>query len=304
MYKSDTSNYHNDHTYLSASMLAGNGCARQTLWERTSDFVELPRRRFWPFRGSIGHALCEGADDLIAQYGWLQEIRTETTLTYPDLPAPLFDEKGEFTGDFDHDRVLEIAVRGTADAYNPLIRTLADMKSMADKKAIDTIRGAKDGTFSKNLEDSHVWQFNIYRWLLARTAVPDWVRERFAAFGLPAIRTKNFPAPTTLIMQGFSMMELPRSGITYPISARGQTTLYDIDPVPVLPLHEIEAFVRPRALYWYRHLVLKLPAPVLPADQGWMCKNCQFNGELLAGERCHPDAERAGKDPGKVSTDS
>lgn len=301
MYKADTENYHNDTSYLSSSMLAGSNCARQVLWERSEDFYDLPRKRYWPFRGTHAHSICERAEGLIDKYGWLQELRTSVVFDFPDKPAPIFesyqDEEGivrqRFTGLYDRNSILQITVRGTADAYNPLTRQLADMKSMADAKATMVIQGQKGGTFSKNLEDSHVWQFNIYRLLLARTPVPDEVKQKFKDFGLPAIRTKNFPAPTELIMQGIGMMDIPRSGGTYGVTKYGKTTLYEIDAVPVLPLTEIEKFVKERALYWYRHLVLGYPAPVLPKDKAWMCRNCAFNGELIPGERCFPEKERA-----------
>jgi hypothetical protein len=293
MFKADTGNYHNDSSYISASMLAGTNCPRQTLWERTEDFYDLPRKRYWPFRGTHAHTICEGAGDLLAKYGWVQEIRTECTLNYPDVAAPIFDENGVFTGQFSETENLKIKVRGTGDAYNPFVLPrIADMKSMADKKATMVITGTKGGTFSKNLDDTHVWQFNIYRYLFSKTPIPDELREQWRSYGLPELKGKNFPAPKELVMQGIGMMDIPRSGATYPITDRGRTTLYDIDPVPVLPLKEIEAFMKEKALFWYRHLVLRIPAPVLPESKKWMCKGCAFNGEIVPGERCFPDAER------------
>jgi hypothetical protein len=294
MYKADTGNYHNDNTYLSASMLAGQNCARQTLWERTEDFYSVPIKRYWPFRGTHAHTICEGAGDLIAKYGWLQEIRTSAEFKYPDVAAPIFDDQGKWTGDFSKDEHLIITVKGTADAYNPYTKQLVDTKSMADAKAVMTIEGKKGGTFSKNLEDAHVWQFNIYRLLLARTRISQEVRDRFASLGLPELKGKNFPAPTELIMQGIAMMTIPRSGRTYPIKEKwGGQTLHDIDPVPVLMLTEIDAYVREKAFFWYRHLVMGVPAAVVPESKKWLCASCQFNGEVIEGERCFPAAERA-----------
>lgn len=292
MYKADTGNYHNDHTYLSASMLAGSNCPRQTLWERTEDFYDLPRKRYWPFRGTHAHTICEGAGELLAKYGWLQEIRAEAEFKYPDKAAPIFED-GEWTGSFHKDEHLIIKVKGTADAYNPYTKQLADMKSMADTKATMVITGSKGGTFSKNLADDHVWQFNIYRLLLSRTKIPQQVKDQFAEFGLPPLKSKCYPAPSELIMQGIGMMDIPRSGATYPVSKYGKTTLYEIDPVPVLLLTEIDTFVRERAFFWFRHMVMGVPAPVVPKSKAWLCKNCAFNGELIPGERCFPEAERA-----------
>jgi hypothetical protein len=141
-----------------------------------------------------------------------------------------------------------------------------------------------------------VWQFNIYRLLIARTKVSDDVREKFRALGFPELKGKNYPAPTELIMQGFSMMHMVRSGSQYAWTdgwgKSRTTTVYDIDAVPVLPLTEIEAFLRPRALECYRYLVLRLPAPVVPASKKWMCAGCAFNAERVAGAPCNPTEER------------
>jgi hypothetical protein len=198
-----------------------------------------------------------------------------------------------FTGRYDQNEGLVIKLRGTGDAYNPFIRKYADGKSMADQKAIMTIKGTKAGTFSKNLQDEHVYQFNTYRWLVARTKIPEEVRQEFVALGLPLLKGRNFPAPTELIMQGASMMDQPRSGALYSLRYRGTTTLYDIDAVPVLPLHEIEEWIRPRALQWYRWLKLREPTPVVSKDRDWLCGFCFANGEMLPYGTCFPKAERA-----------
>lgn len=299
MWKADTTNYHQG-AYISASMLAGQGCPRQTVFERYEDFWDQPRRRFWAFRGSAIHSMCEGSAPVISKYGWMQEVALTVDFEY-DHPAPIFEAKATesgdivqaFTGQYDPKEALRITVRGTFDAYNPFTRTLADMKSMSSRKVLDTIKGNKGGTYSPNLDDAHVEQFNFYRLLIARTKITDDVREQFRAHGLPELKGRNFPAPTQLVMQAIEMMELPRSGSTYALSERGSTTLYDIDPVPVLPLHEIEQIMRPRALQWYKWLVLREPTPVVPKEKAWLCRNCQFNAEILPHGICYPSKERA-----------
>lgn len=311
MWQSEQGNYHAGD-YISASMLAGNNCPRQTVWERYEDYWDTPTRKFWPFRGTLAHRLCEDAAPVIDQYGWLQEYKLSVTLQYPDEPAPVFeatvDESGEigkvFTGKYDRTRCLEITINGTADAYNPFTRQYVDQKSMAEKKAEKTVKGTHDGTYSPNLLDEHVLQFNTYRWLLARTRVPDEIRERFRAYGLPELKGRNFPAPTELVMQGFSMMHLVRSGTPHAwTEGKGQsrtTTMYDVDPVPVLQLTDIEQLIRPKALMWYRYLVLREPTPVVPASRKWLCNNCAFNGERLAHGTCFPERERAAAKTAKV----
>lgn len=286
--------------YLSASMLAGGGCPRQTVFERYESFWEVPQRRFWPFRGTIAHKMCEASSGLLEKYGWLQEVSMSVQLPY-DEPAPVFKLKTlddgstvkYFTGEYDDNERLKITVRGTFDAYNPYQRVLADMKSMKWSKVMDTIKGRKkDGTYSKHLEDSHILQFNFYRWLISQTPISDEIKGRFTQHGFPALKGKYLPAPTQLVMQAIEMMDIPRSGGTYALSEKGGTTLYDIDPVPVLPLQEIEQIIRPRALQWYKWLVLRQPTPVPPKQSAWLCVSCPFNGEKVAHGICFPTAER------------
>lgn len=286
MWKSDTGNYHQGD-YISASMLAGSGCARQVMFERYEDFYDLPQKRYWPFRGTHAHSIIENAGDVIAPYGWLQEIRMATTLKYP-LPAPVFDEQGMFTGQYDEDRDLEIVVRGTCDAYNPMTRTLTDMKSMSDKKVEMMIRGSTPGTWSKNLQDSWIAQLNIYRFLIARTPVPPEVKAAYLAHGLPPLKAKTFPAPTRLFIQGIAMMSHPVSGARLAHKERGKVNVYDIDSVPVWTMQEIEEYIRPRALAWYKALNLRQMPEVVPKDKAWLCANCAFNGT-----KCFPEQERA-----------
>lgn len=285
MHKASRENYHKG-AYISASMLSGGGCARQVMFERYMEYYDLPTRSYWAFRGTHAHAIVEGAQDLIAQYGWLQEIRMATTLTY-DLPSPIFDEAGAWTGQFDEKRALELVVRGTCDAYNPLTRTLVDCKSMADKKVEMMIKGKTPGTYSKNLQDSWVAQLNIYRFLIGRTPVSDEVKQQFKDFGLPAIRGKTFPSPNKLFIQGIAMMSHPVSGSRLAHKERGGVTVYDIDNVPVWNMQDIEEFIRPKALMWFKALNMQIRPPVVTSENSWLCKNCVFNGN-----ECHPEDER------------
>jgi hypothetical protein len=290
MYKADVENYHQGD-YISASMMAGSGCARQVMFERFKDFHEVPTRRYWAFRGTHAHAIVEGAQDLIAQYGWLQEIRMATELTY-DLPQPVF-ENGVWTGDFDSTQDLIIKVRGTCDAYNPLRGPdLVDCKSMADKKVDMMIKGSTPGTYSKNLQDSWVAQLNIYRYLISKTPVPAEVHAAYASFGLPALTDPLFPAPERLFIQGIAMMSHPVSGSRLAHKQYGKYTIYDIDHVPVWSLQDIEDFIRPQALMWYKALNMKQTPPVVPKDKDWLCRSCAFEGK-----DCFPADERGQEAP-------
>lgn len=285
MWKSDTGNYHQGE-YISASMMSGSGCARQVMFERYHDFYDLPTKRYWPFRGTHAHSIVEGAQDLIAQYGWLQEIRMATTLTYP-MASPVFDADGNWTGDFDSTKDLEVVVRGTCDAYNPRTKTLVDCKSASDTKISMALKGSSPGTYSKNLQDSWVTQLNIYRYLISKTEVPQWVHDTYTQHELPKLKGKYFPAPTRLLIQMIGMMAHPVSGTRVAHKERGKVTLYDLDNVPVWSLQDTEDYIRPRALEWYKALKLRQTPPVVPKEQAWLCKNCSF-----AGKQCFPEQER------------
>lgn len=291
MHTAEVANPHQG-AYISASMLAGQGCLREVYYERTPgiELYEHPTRRYWAFRGTHAHSIIERGADQLRPLGWLQEMKMRVDLTYPDLPQPLFDGKNAFTGDFDRTAPLVIQVGGTLDAYNWRRRELWDMKSMADAKAEAVIKGSKpDATFSANLEDRWVWQTNIYRWLLCQTPIPPEIKEEF-----PELAGYDYyPEPTMLAIQGIAMMSIPRTGSTYVFRKGRTTSVHAIDSVPVLPLGDVEAFVRREALRWYRGLVLRQLPPVVDAQHKWLCRNCLFNGEIVAGGPCHPEAERA-----------
>lgn len=281
MWKSSQEDYHVG-TYISASMLAGGGCARQTVFERNEPFYSEPRKRYWPFRGTHAHSIIEGASELIRKYGWLQELRMKVDFEYPEYPAPIF-ENNKFTGDYDTEKSLIISVGGTTDSYNVLTKELWDMKTCADAKADMMIRATKPGTLSPHLEDSWVKQVNIYRYLLAHTKIPDNIKKEFK------LKAKYYPAPEKLGIQAISMMEIPVTGSAY--QARNYK-VYNIENVPVWTLEEIEQFIRPAALQWYKWLALKELPPVVPEDKKWLCSGCAFNGEVYADGICFPKAER------------
>lgn len=215
-----------------------------------------------------------------------------TTLTFEE-PAPVFGPDGTFTGTYDQTQRLQVVVRGTCDAYNPVTRTLVDCKSMSDKKVEMMIKGSTPGTWSAHLQDSWIAQLNIYRYLISKTPVPRTVKTAFKKAGLPAIAGKTFPAPEQLYIQGIAMMHHPVSGskLAFKEPRRG-VNVYEIDHVPVWTLDEIEDFIRPKALEWYRALSLKELPPVVPVEKAWLCKNCSFHNTA-----CFPEQERPSLEP-------
>lgn len=283
MFKAEESNHHQGD-YLSASMLCGTDCARRTVYERCHPFYEVPTKRYWPFRGTHAHTIIEGAADYLTGYGWLQELRMLVLLEY-DMAAPIFDD-GIFTGHYDESQSLIIPLGGTLDAYNYRRSEMIDFKSMADVKAQMFAKGSHGGTYSPYFEDRWVMQLNIYAWLLAHTRVPPEIQNELN-------NVEFFPAPTSLVIQGIAMMSIPRSGASIEMKVgKWDKELFEIPPIPVLPLDTVEAYIRDRALPWYRYLRLGEQAPVVEKSMSWLCKFCAFNGELIPGERCLPTQER------------
>jgi hypothetical protein len=283
IYTAESTNYHQGH-YISASLIAGTGCPRQVVFERTEPYYEQASRKYWAVRGTHAHTIIERGSEQLRPLGWLQELQMSVPLTYADEPTPVFRD-GVFTGEFDLQTPLTITLKGTCDAYNPLTwpYPLWDLKSMADVKAGMMIRGEKGGTYCKNIDDRWFWQLQIYRYLIAKTKIPPEIKQEF---GLKGTR---FPEPKWVGIQGISMMTAPRTGMAIEF----QRALYDVSDIPVLPLDKVEQFIRPRLLKWYRWLVLEEPAPVVNTDMAWICRTCCFNGEEIAGERCFPKRDRA-----------
>lgn len=287
IYDSDRSNHHTG-SYISASLLSGTNCARQTVWERTEAYYELPERKYWAYRGTVAHAVLERGADEARKDGWLQELRLSVNFKYPDLPMPEFVD-GKWTGNFT-DEQLVITLGGTCDLYNPILpyAPLWDFKSMNDKKIFQMASGEKGGTFSKNIDDKWFWQLQIYRYLIAKSVMPA---ELKAEFG---IKGKYYPEPQWVGIQGISMSAAVRTGMTVELKNGGYgKTRYEIEDIPIVPIKKVEEFIRPRLLKWYKYMVMGIQAPPVPASMKWMCGSCPFNGEVIEGERCFPTADRA-----------
>lgn len=281
MWKAERDNHHKG-AYISASMLSATGCARQTLLERMEPFYEVPTRRWWPFRGTIIHAVIENAGvNEMLKYGWLQELRMSVPIKY-DMAAPELDETGTWTGEF-LDKPLVITLGGTTDGYNCRTRELHDFKSMADVKVeMFAAAGAADNKWT--------WQLNVYRWLIMHTKTPKKVRKMFP--DMPEF----LPEPTDLVVQGIGMMGIPRTGRRFGMR-RKKSNYYayeetEIENIPLLPLEDVEDFIRRETLRWYRTLVLGQTPDVVPESEAWLCRSCAFNGELVKGGTCFPSQER------------
>lgn len=280
---------HHKGSYLSASSIAGDGCARQTWYERQPnvDFYEQPKRRFWPTRGTVIHGLIEGVQHVVAPFGWMQELRMAVPLQFPEYPAPVFDQ-GKWTGDYDSTQHLTVYLGGTTDAYNPYRRWLHDFKSCDEYKVRAFLRGAWANEYHAYVKETWFWQLQIYAWMVAQTHIDREHAAAFAAHGLPALPGPTFPYPERLQLQVISMMEIPLTATDRAYQYKPDPKKRDLEDayvtdVPVLPPNEVEAFIRPRALQWYRWLVLNEEPPVVDKSKWWMCKGCPFSRKFAGG---------------------
>lgn len=277
---------HHKGAYISASMIAGGNCLRRIVWERydTQGYFQPLRNVYWAFRGTMAHQVIEDRGGLTDGFGWMREIRMSVPLVFPDHPAPVFDDEGEWTGDYDTTQPLAVTLGGTCDAYNPYRRMLHDFKTMADMKVAKVLGGDQ--------QESWVTQLNVYRWLISQTRVSPEQRKAFAELGLPPLPGEFFPAPSELAIQAIGMMELPLTGTTYAVKTRGRQVTHELPHIPVWDLELTEAGIRATALTLYRALVQRIPQPVVAKELAWLCGSCPFNGETNPGERCHPTNER------------
>lgn len=283
IYAAERGNYHQG-AYISASMIASGGCPKQTWLERRVDYYDTIRRRFWAFRGNIVHHMIEKAPVELIGNRWVQELSMHTMLDFPDEPAPLFDENGVFTGEFDHSDFLRLRLNGTCDAYDVPNRTLWDVKTTGDFKMDQFIDGKDFGDgIVRNIDPIHIMQMQVYCYLLSKTPMPDAVADQL---GVP--RGTLMPKPEQIIIQKIGMMDLARSGYDHLVKRKGKKSLLPIEHCPVYENDDIEAWIRPRALDWYKWLVLGEEPPVVPKKDQWLCYGCSFKDV-----ECHPDVERA-----------
>jgi hypothetical protein len=286
IYEANVRNPHKG-AYLSASMIAGSGCERQTYFQRLDPdgYYELVRNVYWPFRGTIAHKVIEErGEESFKLTQFMQEITMRVPMVYPDRPAPVFNDDGIWTGEYDESKPLVIVLGGTCDAYSPWKRKLYDFKTMACAKARMVVEDGKQDA---------AWevQMNIYRWLIAHTEITEEYRTLFRSHGLDDFQGQtHFPAPETLRIQGMSMMELPFTGQGYVMQRTSE--IKDIPAINVYPIDTIEQMIRERSIKWFEALVLGIKPAVVGKDRAWMCKNCVFNGEVIPGERCFPKQER------------
>jgi len=129
---------HRGH-YISVTGLLG--CMRQTFLERSIDYYLEPAKSWWKLRGKIVHSLLEGSQGIS---DWYTEIEYKYLI-----------------GDFDG---VQYWLRGTIDVLRPLAQKILDYKTMGDKGLVSLKFG---------LKKDHIMQFNMYRFLVLRGSLVD-----------------------------------------------------------------------------------------------------------------------------------
>jgi hypothetical protein len=134
------------------------GCKRKLVLERTADYYAEPPGLYYAVRGSLIHGFLENVDGQPNGTG-LANVVTEKRL-YKRFKSTL--------GSFD--------ISGQVDYYDRAEETLEDYKTAADK--------AFYFLFDTGAKEEHVYQTNVYRWLMdgGYLADPDNPRSAAAAY--------------------------------------------------------------------------------------------------------------------------
>ncbi len=108
-------------------------CLRKAFFERTRDYTVTPESRYWAFRGQLTHVLIEFADT----EGAIKETRFYKKLDTVNGGEPNF-----------------VTITGQPDIVYPNLQLIRDYKT--------AVMVPKDGQARQH----HIWQVNIYHWLL------------------------------------------------------------------------------------------------------------------------------------------
>jgi hypothetical protein len=183
--------------HISATMLTAT-CPRQLRLLQDEEWYENPETGFPKFRGTMGHAMVER----YPQPGCIYEQRFE---------APLTLSNGSV-----------VKITGQLDKLDPVYGHIEDGKTKDDAK-INRL---------KEPEDAHIWQLNIYRWLVY--------------YGSPqiAITQDSFGTPlATALVPGTPSQITVRSLRLVYWSMKKPVMLVP----PLIDLDDIEEFIRARA---------------------------------------------------------
>jgi len=193
-------------------------CLRKAKWSLTKDFYEAPMQCYAAMRGNIIHEILEKA----AGPGCETELAVSRPIDGTD-----------------------IVIHGTIDMYKDSI--LYDYKTQKDMG----FKMFKNKPYAK---DAHVWQANIYRWMM-----------------LPKYEVKDIK----VVYMGLGNVAVTGENIIY--DEWGKASGYDMDPCPVFTEEKVYDFLKAKA-----DIVDKMDDPPADTSLGWLCIVCPFTEECQA----------------------
>jgi hypothetical protein len=200
--------------WLSPSTVTG--CLRKAKWQLNKDFYLPPQHAYWFMRGSFIHEILEKASD--PGGGNLIEEPVSRSI--------------DGTG---------FVMRGTIDRFVKDTHTLYDYKTMADTGMPILRRSGKP-------KSAHVWQTNIYKWMLTPLYKVKDIKIVYIAMGLWAI-----------------------TGETITYDKWGKIEVYDMEPMPLYTDERIQDYLYNRVA-----MVEKVDNPPADVSEKWLCDICPF----------------------------
>jgi hypothetical protein len=215
-------------------------CPRQAVLMQDHDYYVDVDHAYPLTRGNMVHALMESAR-YPGVVETLREHRFKTTIDTCYGPQ-------KFSGKCDLVIIKEIDETG-------LHVNIVDYKTTS-KIGHDKVRA----------EDEHIWQVNMYAWLVTKVLPDIWTEP-----GVPV-------TVDGLEIEYFAMEKSRRFTSAGPLQARGkrlnkgQYETLTLAPIPMYPLDLVERAIR-RRIEQRIHAKEELP-PILPEEERWRCLRC------------------------------
>lgn len=203
--------------WLSPSTITG--CLRKAKWQLNKEFYIPPMHAYWFMRGSFIHEILEKAVDLEGNSLVEEPVSRKVMGT-------------DFT------------MRGTIDRFRINEGILYDYKTMADT-------GMPILKREKKPKQAHIWQTNIYKWMMSPNYNIKDVKIVYIAMGLWAV-----------------------TGETMVYDKWGKEEVYDLAPCPLYTDEKIYDYIYTRI-----KTVEEMENPPADPSEKWLCGICPFKYE-------------------------
>jgi len=223
------SNQDPTHVGTSISVTSLIGCLRSTYLERVTDYAAPPMSQWYSLRGELIHKLVEHPDR-----------DDPDTLRRSEMSCLSLFKTG----------TDEIPISGRIDSYKLKFLkhgTLKDWKSIGDNgMQFIVYEGAKE---------DHIWQTNIYAWLLRRNGFRvDHIEIAYLSLmaivktGQEILWHEYLAAAPSKTGKRKRMVSIPTLVKEYPSGRKKWACVYRVPEVPIYDTETIEDFMRPRIL--------------------------------------------------------